>query len=91
RCDFSNFPMPTLESEIDLLEVFSQSKVIAITLNHEDMTDSEIENTIEEYELNYEIPTTDVLKFGSDKLIKQLFDIFPELQESASLACQLQD
>ncbi|MCD6115462.1 DUF1611 domain-containing protein [bacterium] len=89
RCDFSNFPMPTLESEIELLEVFSKSKVIAITLNHEDMTDSEVENTIIEYEFKYEIPTTDVLKFGSEKLVNQLLYIFPELQESASLACQL--
>jgi len=89
RCDFLNFPMPTLESEIELLELFTKSKVIAITLNHEDMTDSEVENSIIEYEFKYERPTTDVLKFGSEKLVNQLFDIFPELQESASLACQL--
>ncbi|NQT24560.1 DUF1611 domain-containing protein [candidate division KSB1 bacterium] len=91
RCDFSNFPMPTLESEIELLEVFSKSKVIAITINHEDMTDIEVQNTIEEYEYKHEVPTTDVLKFGCEKLIKQLFNIFPELQESASLSCRLQD
>ena len=91
RCDFSNFPMPTLESEIELLEIFSKSKVIAITINHEDMTDIEVENTIAEYEFEYERPTTDVLKFGCDKLIQQLFESFPELQESASLSCQLQD
>ena len=91
RCDFSSFPMPTLESEIELLEVFSKSKVIAITINHEDMTDNEVKNKIAEYEYRFEIPTTDVLKFGCDKLIEQLFDIFPELQESASLVCQLQD
>ncbi len=91
RCDFSNFPMPTLESEIELLEAFSKSKVIAITINHEDMTDNEIKNTISEYEFKYETPATDVLKFGCDKLIQQLYDTFPELLEKKPLFCQLQD
>ncbi len=91
RCDFSSFNMPTLESEIELLQVFSKSKVIAITINHEDMTDSEVSNKIKEYEYRFEIPATDVLKFGCDKIVEQLFNTFPELQESAPLVCQLQD
>jgi len=79
RCDFPNIPMPTLETEIELNEVFSKSKIIAITLDHEYMTDDELENTIVEYEKKYKLPTTDVLKYGCDKLIKKLFEIFPEL------------
>jgi uncharacterized NAD-dependent epimerase/dehydratase family protein len=83
--------MPTLESEIEIIEVFSKSKVIAITLNHEDMTDYEVENKIFEYEYRYELPTTDVLKYGCDKLVKTLFEVFPELQKSESPICQLQE
>lgn len=79
HCDYSSIPMPSLESEIELIEVFSKSKVIAITINHEDMTDEELETTIMEYEYKYELPTTDVLKHGCDKLIKTLFEVFPEL------------
>ncbi len=35
--------MPSVQSEIDLIEHFSQTKVIGITLNHEGMTDQEID------------------------------------------------
>ena len=87
HCDYPDILMPTLESEIELIEVFSRSKVIAITINHEDMTDDEVENTIAEYEDRYKLPTTDVLKFGCDKLISTLFTVFPELKKGASTIC----
>jgi len=77
--DFPYIPMPTLESEIELLEVFSRSKVIAITLNHEDMTGEEIKETITEYEKKFQLPTTDALKYGCEKLVKRIFKVFPEL------------
>jgi len=81
RCDYPTIPMPTLESDIELNEVFARSKVIAITINHEDMNDDELENIIVEYEDRYKRPTTDVLKYGCDKLIKTLFEEFPELSK----------
>ncbi|MFH1729679.1 MAG: DUF1611 domain-containing protein [Pseudomonadota bacterium] len=79
HCDYPDIPMPTLTSEIKLVEIFSKSKVIAITLNHEDMSDNEIEETIDIYEKTFKLPTTDVLKFGCEKLVDKLYDIFPEL------------
>ncbi len=84
RCDFPNVPMPTVESEIELLEVFSKSEVIAITLNHEDMTDEEVERKIWEYEDRFLIPATDVLKHGCDKLISEILRLFPQLQKHTS-------
>ncbi len=81
RCDYPAIPMPTLESEIELNELFAKSKVIAITINHEDMTDDELQIIIAEYEESYKLPTTDVLKHGCDKLIKTLFEEFPELSK----------
>jgi uncharacterized NAD-dependent epimerase/dehydratase family protein len=80
HCDYQKIPMPTLKSEIELIEQFSKSKVIAITINHEDMTDSEVDNIIIKYEEEYLLPTTDVLKHGSKKLIKKIFQFFPELK-----------
>lgn len=77
--DFPYIPMPTLKSEIEMIEIFSRAKVIAITLNHEDMTDTEIKETITEYEKMFRLPTTDVLKYGSEKLVKKLFEVFPAL------------
>ena len=84
HCDYPDIPMPKLESEILLIEIFSKSKVIAITINHEDMTDAELKNKIVEYESKYELPTTDVLKFGCDKLVNMILQVFPELQKRAS-------
>jgi len=84
HADYPDLPMPTLEYEIELLELFSKSKVIAITINHEDMSDTELSDTIVEYESKFNLPTTDVLKFGSDKLVNTILTIFPELQEKVT-------
>jgi uncharacterized NAD-dependent epimerase/dehydratase family protein len=73
--------MPTLESEIKLIETFSEAKVIAVTINHEGMSDSEIEQVIVEYEDKFKLPTTDVLKQGCGKLIHTLFKAYPELRK----------
>ena len=79
--------MPTLESEIELIEVFAKTKVIAITINHEDMTDEQVEDAIEEYEARYELPTTDVLKSGCDKLIETLFEVLQKLANKTVSIC----
>ncbi len=79
RCDFPTIPMPTLETEIELNEVFSKSKVIAITINHEDMTEDELENIIAEYEEKYKLPVTDILKYGTDKIIEKICEVFPKI------------
>jgi uncharacterized NAD-dependent epimerase/dehydratase family protein len=90
HCDFPEIPMPTLASEIELIELFSKTRVVAITLNHEDMSDAEVAGTILDYEKRYELPVTDVLKNGCDKLVLRLYEIFPELVAKASIVCQAQ-
>jgi len=87
HCDYPDLPMATVESEIELIEVFAKTKVIAITINHEDMTDDEVEDTIEEYETRYGLPTTDVLKFGGNKLVDSLLAAFPELARTTVSIC----
>jgi uncharacterized NAD-dependent epimerase/dehydratase family protein len=79
--DFNFMKMPTLESEIELIERFSDTKVIAVTINHENMTDSEVDNVIIQYEDQFEIPATDVLLHGCDKLITSILETFPELKK----------
>ena len=81
--DFPYVKMPTLKSEIDLIEHYAETKVIAITLNHEDMTDPEIDKTIMEYEQKFNLPTTDVLKLGSDKVVDSIIEYFPGLKQKA--------
>lgn len=79
RCDFPTIPMPILKDEIKLNEVFSKSKVIAITINDEDMTDDELENTITDYQGRFKIPVTNVLKYGCDNISKKIYEVFPEI------------
>lgn len=79
HCDFPEFSLPSLEHEIDLIEAFSDTKVIAITINHEGMFENEIETEIIECEKVYDLPTTDVLTKGCKKLIECIVEKFPEL------------
>ena len=81
RCDFPELVMPTVESEIQLIEAISQSQVIAITLSHENLTDDNILAVINDYEKRLKLPTTDVLKQGCDKIIQRLCRYFPKLSQ----------
>ncbi|MGB8699526.1 MAG: DUF1611 domain-containing protein [Thermosynechococcaceae cyanobacterium] len=81
RCDFPNLAMPTLESEIQLIEAISQSQVIAIALSHENLTDDKILKIIEDYENRLQLPTTDVLTYGCEKFIQELCKYFPKLKQ----------
>jgi uncharacterized NAD-dependent epimerase/dehydratase family protein len=81
RCDFPLLKMPSIESEIKLIEAISQSQVIAIALSHEHLTDKQVESTIEDYELRLQLPTTDVLSYGCQKLVQALSDRFPQLNQ----------
>ena len=81
RCDFPDLVMPTVEREIQLIEAISPSQVIAIALNHEDLSDPEILNIIDDYENRFRLPTTDVLNYGCQKLIRVLSDRFPKLNQ----------
>lgn len=91
HCDYPTLAMPTLASEIHLIETFSNSKVIAITINHEDMTDLEVDQTVLDYETMYKLPTTDVLIHGCGKLMKRLFEEFPELAKKNQAWCPVQN
>ncbi len=81
RCDFPHLAMPTLKSEIQLIEAISQSQVIAIALSHENLADREIPKIIKDYEDSLRLPTTDVLKYGCQKLVQSLCNYFPKLNQ----------
>ena len=78
--DYPQIKMPSLESEIALLESFSGSPVIAVTINHENMISSEIDKTIEEYQNKFKLPATDVLLKNCEPLIDKILITFPELK-----------
>ena len=79
RCDFPHLAMPTLDSEIQLIESISQSQVLAITISHENMNEIETHSVIAEYEDRFQLPATDVLNNGCQKLIQALGEHFPQL------------
>jgi uncharacterized NAD-dependent epimerase/dehydratase family protein len=81
RCDFPRLVMPTVESEIKLIEAISQTKVMAIALSHENLGDEEILSIIEDYEKQFQLPTTDVLSHGCQKLVQTLCRHFPKLNQ----------
>lgn len=81
RCDFPHLAMPTVESEIKLIEAISPARVMAIALSHENLVDEEILKIIEDYEKRFQLPTTDVLIHGCQKLIQTLGNHFPKLNQ----------
>ena len=91
HCDYPDIPMPSLASEIALIELFAKTKVIAITLNHEGMNDLEVEVAVLEHETRYELPVTDVLKAGCGKIVQRLYEVFPSLRDKAHVACLHQE
>ena len=80
--DFPMVPVPTVASEVRLIEAFADTKVIGITVNHEGMRDDEIEMAIDQIELELGLPATDPLTRPLDRLADMVLDAFPALRES---------
>lgn len=81
RCDFENMEMPTPAAEINLLQTFADTRVIGLTINHENMTDDEVSKAITLYERELGIPATDALTCAPERLVEMVLLAFPELQE----------
>jgi len=84
HCDYPEIPLPAVDEEIELIESFCDTEVIAITLNHELMTKDELKSAISDYEQIFILPTCDVLVDGCDKLISALAHRFPKLEKHIS-------
>jgi len=77
RRDAVAWPMPAVEDEIRMLELFSPGKVIAIALNHEEMTRGQVDAAAEAYEAKYGLPTCDPLWHGTAKLVAAVRERIP--------------
>ena len=78
--DFADVPTPDPLSEINLIETFADTRVIGLTVNHENMSDAEVTAAITMYELELGIPATDALTRPTDRLVEMVVNAFPELQ-----------
>jgi len=82
--DFGELPMPTPATEINLIQTFADTKVIGLTINHENMTDTEVSAAITLYECELGIPATDALTRPPERLVEMVLAAFPELAEKLS-------
>lgn len=86
RCDFEHMKMPAPASEIHLIQTFSDTRVIGLTINHEHMTDVEIDAAIALYEFELGIPATDALTRSPERLVEMVLAAFPELARGRTAA-----
>ncbi len=78
RLEYDGFPgykMHSLPEQINAIEIISGKKVIAITVNHEDMADDEILEACKRITLETKLPAFDVLKYGVEELIELVKEI----------------
>jgi len=84
--DFGYVTMPTPASEINLIETFADTKVIGLTINHENMNDELVSVAIARYEAELGVPATDALTRSPDRLVEMVVAAFPALQEKLTAA-----
>lgn len=77
--DFPMMPVPTAASEIALIQAFSDTSVIGVTINHENLSAAEIDDAIAEHESELGLPATDPLTRPLEELADMVLLAFPEL------------
>ncbi|MGW6625693.1 DUF1611 domain-containing protein [Nocardia sp. NPDC055002] len=77
--DFPMMPMPTVASEIALIEAFADTTVIGVTINHERMEPDEIGVAITEHQSELGLPVTDPLTRPASELVDMVLRALPHL------------
>lgn len=77
--DFPMMPMPTVASEIALIEAFADTTVIGVTINHERMEPDEIGVAIAEHQSELGLPVTDPLTRPASELVDMVLRALPHL------------
>ena len=83
RCDFEQMAMPMPDTEINLIQTFADTKVIGLTINHENMTEAEVTAAITRYECELGIPVTDALTRSHERLVEMVLSAFHRLNLTA--------
>ena len=73
----TDLPMPEPADEIHLIQTFSDTKVIGLTINHENMTDADVSAAIARYQDQLGIPVTDPLTRPPRMLVEMVLSAFP--------------
>lgn len=72
RLEYDGFPgyaLHPIKEQIKAIETISNKKVIAITVNHEEMTEEEILPACKQITKETGLPAFDVLAYGADELV----------------------
>jgi uncharacterized NAD-dependent epimerase/dehydratase family protein len=69
---FPGYPVQSLDIQIKAAELISGKPVVAVTINHENLSINTIPSICHEIEQEIRRPTVDVLLQGSDKIIQTL-------------------
>lgn len=79
--DFPMVDMPSVASEVALIEAFADTKVIGITMNHEGMAADEIGPAIDALQVELGLPATDPLTRPGGELVDMVLAAFPTLAD----------
>ncbi len=69
---FPDYSIHPLSKQMKAIEVVSGKQIVAITINHENLSAKEIDKVCGDYTKLYEIPTFDVLTHGAEKLVRTI-------------------
>jgi uncharacterized NAD-dependent epimerase/dehydratase family protein len=76
---FPGYPIHPLDLQIRAVELLSGKPVIAITINHEGLTEEEIPAVCREIHDKTGLPTADVLRSGADVVVAAITERLPGL------------
>ncbi len=84
RMYYDGFPdhvIHPLHKQIKALELISGKQVVAVTVNHEDMTHVEVDKFCRQIIMDHDIPAYDVVQSGALKLAKYIANISNRITE----------
>ena len=84
RCDFPDLVIPPAATEIRLIETFADTEVIGLTINHESMSEADVDAAILLYESELGIPVTDALTRSPDALVDMVLAAFPSMVDGSA-------
>jgi uncharacterized NAD-dependent epimerase/dehydratase family protein len=76
---FPDFPLAGLEKEMEIIRLLSDKPVVAITLNHEDLTPEQVRRSAAEYRERFGMPCCDPLLDGVAPILAELRRRFPRI------------
>ena len=71
-----HLPNGTIDRELELIRCYAKCDIVAITVNHEQMTREQVEQVCADYEQRYGVPACDVLVDGPEKVADAIVDRF---------------